>query len=68
MPPVKITVNLPEDVVAALKEYAEERGITFTEALRRSIVHEKYFAGEIEAGGTVLIEKPDKSIREVVLT
>jgi predicted transcriptional regulator len=64
---VKVTVNLPEELVGALKEYADARGITMTEALRRAITHENYFAGEIEAGGTVLIEKPDKSIREVVL-
>lgn len=62
-----MTVNLPEDIVEILRKYAEERGITLTEALRRAITHENYFANEIEAGGTVLIEKPDKSLREVVL-
>lgn len=67
MPPIKVTVNLPEEVVQILRKYAEERGITLTEALRRAITHENYFANQIEAGGTVLIEKPDKTIREVVL-
>jgi hypothetical protein len=67
MAPVKVTVNLPEELVEALRKYAEERGITLTEALRRAITHERYFANEIEAGGTLLIEKPDKTIREVVL-
>ena len=67
MPPVKVTVNLPEELVETLRKYAEERGITLTEAIRRAIAHERYFTTEIELGGTVLIEKPDKSIREVVL-
>jgi hypothetical protein len=67
MPPVKVTVNLPQEVIEILRNYAEERGITLTEAIRRAITHENYFAEQIEAGGTVLIEKPDKTIREVVL-
>jgi hypothetical protein len=65
--PRKVTVNLPDEAVAAIQEYADERGITFTEALRRFVSREKYFNDEIDAGGKLLIEKPDKSLREVVI-
>lgn len=65
--PVKVTVNLPEDAVSFLKEYAEKRGITMTEALRRLISNEKYLVQEIEDNGKVLIEKKDKQVRELVL-
>jgi hypothetical protein len=65
--PVKVTVNLPEDAVAFLKGYAESRGITMTEALRRLISNENYLVQEVEEGGKVLIEKKDKTVRELVL-
>lgn len=64
--PVKVTVNLPEEAVAFLREYAEERGITMTEALRRMLSNEKYIVEEVEEGGKVLIEKKDKTVRELV--
>lgn len=65
--PRKVTVNLPDEAVKVIQEYADARDITFTEALRRLISHEKYFIDELESGGKLLIEKPDKSLREVVL-
>jgi hypothetical protein len=64
--PKKVTVNLPEEAVEAIQAYADARGISFTEALRRFISREKYFNDEIEAGGKLLIEKPGGSLREVV--
>lgn len=65
--PKKITVNLPEEAVQAIQAYADARGITFTEALRQFISRQKYFNDEIGAGSKLLIEKPDKSLREVVV-
>lgn len=65
--PVKVTVNLPEDAVAFLREYADKRGITVTEGLRRLISNEKYIVQEIEDDGKVLIEKKDKQVRELIL-
>lgn len=65
--PVKVTVNLPEDAVDFLRAYADERGITMTEALRRLISNESYLVQEVDEGGKVLIEKKDKTVRELVL-
>lgn len=63
----KLTVNLPDETVQDLREYAENHGITMTEALRRFITRGKYFDDEIQNGGKVLVEKEDKTLREIVL-
>jgi hypothetical protein len=65
--PKKVTVNLPEEAVEAIQGYADTHGITFTEALRQFISRQKYFNDEVDAGSKLLIEKPDKSLREVVI-
>jgi predicted transcriptional regulator len=65
--PKKVTVNLPDEAVKAIQSYADANEITFTEALRRFISREKYFNDEIGSGSKLLIEKPDKSLREVVV-
>ncbi len=56
----KVTVNLPDDVVNALGVLADKRGITKTEALRQSIVNEKFFQDTHDNGDEVLIRDPKK--------
>lgn len=63
----KVTVNLPEAAVEAIQEYADAHEITFTEALRQFISRQKYLNDEIDSGSNLLIEKPDKSLRQVVV-
>jgi len=63
---IKVTVNLPEEAVELIDEYAEKRGISKTEALRRLLAHEKYLLDAVEDEGKVLIETRDRSLREVV--
>lgn len=65
--PKKITVNLPDEAVQAIQAYADAHGITFTEALRQFVSRQKYFNDEVGSGSKLLIEKPDKSLREVVI-
>ena len=64
---VKISVNLTEDAVEALKDLAAKRGTTVTEVLRRAISTEKYLddvqRGE---GAKVLLEDKKGQIRELV--
>jgi hypothetical protein len=63
---VEVTVTLPSEAVQVLREYAEKRGITMTEALRRFISNENYLIKQVEEGGNVLIETKDKELRRLV--
>lgn len=64
---VKVTVNLPEETVEAIRQIAERRGTTMTEALRQAIESEKFFDQEIRNGSKILVERPDNSVRQIVL-
>jgi len=64
---VKVTVNLPESTVAAIKEIAQQRGVTVTEALRQVIDGQHFLQQEIRGGNNVLIQNPkDKTMRQVL--
>lgn len=64
---VKISANLSEEVVNALKEIADRQGISMTEALRRSISTEKFMLDTVEQNGKILIEDKDKNIKQVLI-
>lgn len=67
MPSTKVTVNLPDDTVEALKSIAEERGTTVTEALRQVIESQRFLQDEMRSGNKVLLQDPnDKSVRQVI--
>lgn len=61
----RISVTLAPDTVNRLKKLASDKGITFTEALRRAVGTEVYLQNEIQKGGKVLIQKSDNTLREV---
>lgn len=63
----KLTVNLTDDAMSALRELADKSGITLGQALGQAIASEKFLRDEVSKGGKILIEKPDQTIREVVL-
>jgi len=63
----KVTVNLPDATVEALKSIAQERGTTVTEALRQVIDSQRFLQQEIQKGSNLLIQDPvDRSVRQVV--
>jgi hypothetical protein len=62
----KVTVNLPDGTVSTLRDIAQDRGITLTEALRQTIESQRYLDQEIRRGGKVLVEKPDQTLRQIV--
>lgn len=62
----KVTVNLGDEVQAALNEIATKRGISMTEALRQAIANEKFLQDEINQGSKILIEDKDKNVQRVV--
>ncbi len=63
---VKLTVNLPEDTVEGIKQIAEKRGITVTEALRQALETHRFLDTELRQGSKVLLEKRDRSLRQLV--
>jgi cysteine synthase len=63
----KLTVNLNDEAMSALRELADKRGVTLGQALGQAIASEKFFSDETSKGGKVLIEKPDRTVREVVI-
>lgn len=62
----KVTVNLPDDTVQAIKDIAAKNGTTVTEALRQAIESRRFLEDEVDNGGKLLIKSPDQSLREVV--
>ena len=64
---VKVTVNLPKDLVDAVKELANKRHVTLTEVIRDAIGTEKFLADANDEGSKILIEDKKKNLRQIVL-
>ena len=64
----KVTVNLPSEAVAALRELAEKRKTTMTEVLRSAIVTEKFLSEKSSAGAKILVQEKDNSVKQVVFS
>jgi hypothetical protein len=63
----KVTVSLTGEAIGAVREIALARGISVSEALRQAIGTEKFITDERSKGSKILIERPDQSLREVVI-
>lgn len=63
---VKMSVNLSEEAVEALKSMASDRGVTVTEILRHAIGLEKYVDQVQKDNGKILIETSKGQVRELV--
>lgn len=64
---VKISANLSEEVVQALRELAEEKGVTMTEMLRQAISLEKFLSDQVKEGKKVLLEDKDKKYQQILM-
>ena len=64
---IKMSVNLSEEIVDALKSIAKIRGVNMTEALRQAISTEKFFLDEVADGNKILLEDKKKKFRQIVL-
>ena len=63
----KVTVNLPDDTVEAIKTIADQNGTTVTEALRQVIENQRFLRDEAQNGNKVLIQNVgDNSVRQVI--
>lgn len=63
---VKLSVNLSEETVGALRALAERRGVSMTEVIRRAISDAKYLDDAVREGKKILIEDSDRNIKEIV--
>ena len=59
---MKISANLPDATLDALRDLAARRGTTVTEALRRAIEMDSYLALQESEGAKLLLEDRDKKI------
>jgi len=67
MSTTKVTVNLPNATVDALRDLAKSRGTTLTEALRQAIESQRFLNTEVESGNRLLIQNPvDQTVRQLV--
>lgn len=59
---VKVTINLPEDLIEQLKIESSRSNISLTEAIRRGLETELFLLKEEQAGSRILLEKKDHKI------
>lgn len=64
--PVKVTLNLPEDLVSRLKKESERLHISMTEVIRRGLETELYLTKEENSGAKILLEREDKNIVQLL--
>jgi hypothetical protein len=64
--PKRMSVSLPADAAQMLETLATSQGISQNEALRKAIATEAYIQKEISEGGTILVQKANNELREVV--
>ena len=64
--PKRMSVSFPPDIASLLEFLADSQGVSLNEALRKAIATEAYIQQEIREGSTILVQKSNKEIREVV--
>jgi len=67
-PLVRLSVNMNQETAALLKSYAETRGLSYTQCVRRMVAITSFVQDEVDAGRTVLsVDEDRKDGRELVL-
>ena len=64
---VKTTVTLPADVLEHARHVAETSGSTVSDVLRRAAELARYVDGITKDGERLLVERQDKTLRELVI-
>lgn len=63
---IKVSFNLPQADINVLREIADQRSTTVTEALRGAVATEKYLRDAAARGEKILVEGEDGRLRELV--
>lgn len=61
-----ITVELSDEAVDALREIAASKGLELEDALKYALANGRLIAKETSSGSKILIEKPDRSLKELI--
>lgn len=65
---VRLNVNLNKETAAALREIADQQGVSYTEAVRRAIAIYKYVVDEQAADRKIqTMDANERNKRELVL-
>lgn len=62
----RLHVNLNRPTATALKEVAEQRDLSVTEAVRQAIGTYRWFDQALRRGARVQLVEPDGQVREVI--
>jgi hypothetical protein len=66
--PDRLSLRLSPEARRALEEIAALRGgVTFAEVVRRALGTEQFLIKEQQEGSRILVERPDKSVRQIIL-
>jgi hypothetical protein len=63
---VKVTVNIPEELLQFVKEVAAEEKITATDVFRRALRSEKFFVDALKHKSKILIEEQDGKLYKIL--
>lgn len=64
----RLSMRLSREARQTLDEIAEARGgVSYAEVIRRSIGTELFLIKANQEGARILLERPDKTIREIIL-
>ena len=62
----KVTVNIPDDVLAELREIAAANNTTLTDAISQSIRINKFLTDQEKLDAKILIETADGKFRQII--
>lgn len=63
----RFSLRLSKEAAKALKASAAKKGMSVNEFVRRALGTEIYLLDQIEAGATIIIERPEKPPTELLL-
>jgi hypothetical protein len=63
----KVSMNLPEEMLSELASVAKAQGTTMTDVVRQAVSVQRYLAQQVRAGGRILVQQKDKSLKEIIL-
>lgn len=63
----KASFNLPDEELETLRQLANERKVTVTQALRQAIADSSFIQEQVRQNNKLLVEKKDGSIREIAV-